>query len=455
MLQSLNDLSISKKISGFIIPSTIAFGVVMTLLTLYFLNDYKNTSLKDFEQVVQGMYKEVKLDSAGKGIDASLQTISKKADEAISKIGILYISIVLAVIIIASIGAMVISGLINRPIQRLAVGLENISSGDADLSQRLPVTAKDETGRVSLLFNTFLEKLQGILKNLQVNAGELNGAAKSIHALIGIIREKSSSTKTVSQTVFRSATYMSRDMKEISAVMEESTGDIQAISAAVEELTTTVNEISETSGRAHANTGNAKNKMEQLQSEVHELGKAGDDISKVTETITEISDQVNLLALNATIEAARAGEAGKGFAVVANEIKELARQTANAAKEIQDRIDQVQKVTGTTIAEIKEATEIVSQNSDIVSTIASAVEQQSATVNEIAKSLSAASEKLGYSNTKVSKASGYADEMAKMANSVTDAALQVDEAVVSISEASENLQKYSDNSAEITRQFRT
>ena len=455
MLQFLSDLSIRKKISGFVIPSTIAFGIIMTLSTMYFLNDYKNTSLKDFEQVVQGIQKDAKLDSTGKSTDELLQNISKKAAEKISTIGILYMSIVVAVIIMASIGAMILSGLISKPMQRLAVGLENISSGDADLSQRLPVTANDETGKVSRLFNTFLEKLQGILKNLQENAGELNGAAKSIHALIGIIQEKSSSTKTISQTVYRSATYMSADMKEISTVMEESTGDIHAISAAVEELTTTVNEISETSGRAHANTGNAKKKMDQLQDEVYELGKAGDDISKVTETITEISDQVNLLALNATIEAARAGEAGKGFAVVANEIKELARQTANAAKEIQDRIDQVQKVTRTTISEIKEATEIVSQNSDIVSTIASAVEQQSATVNEIAKSLSAASEKLGYSNTKVSKASGYADEMAKMANSVTDAAIQVDEAVVSISEASENLQEFSDNSATITRQFRT
>ncbi len=455
MLQFFKDLSIGIKISGFVIPSTLAFGVVMTILALYFLNDYKDSSLKDFAQVAQEIQKEAKLGSADQNTEEMLKDIAEKADEKIRNIGLLFISIVVAVFIMATIGAMIISNLIGKPMQRVAIGLENISSGDADLTQRLQVTANDETGRVSRFFNIFLENLQGMIKNLQGNATKLHGATQSIHALIKLIQEKSSSTKTISQTVFRSANYMNRDMKEISQVMEESTGDIQAISAAVEELTATVNEISETSEKAHINTENTKKKMDELEGAVFELGQAGDKISKVTETITEISDQVNLLALNATIEAARAGEAGKGFAVVANEIKELAKQTASAATEIQSRIDQVQKVTKTTIAGIKEAAERVSQNSEVVSTIASAVEEQSATVNEIARSLSAASEKLGFSNTKVSQASVYADDMAKMANTVTDAAIQVEEAVVSIFQTSELLQELADNSAKTTHQFRT
>jgi methyl-accepting chemotaxis protein len=455
MIQFLKDLSIRIKISGFVIPSTIAFGVVMTFLALYFLNDYKNTSLKDFEQVVQGIQKEAKLDPANSNTKELLQNISLKADEKIHNIGILFISIVVAVIIMATFGAMIISNLIGKSVQNVAAGLENISSGDADLTQRLLVTGNDETGKVSRFFNTFLENLQGTIKNLQKDADKLHGVAKSIHVLIKTIQEKATSTKTISQTVFRSAGYMSADMKEISQAMEESTGNIQTVTMAIEDLTTTVTEISATSGKAHINTENTKKKMNQLEEEVHELGQAGEDISKVTETITAISGQVNLLALNATIEAARAGEAGKGFAVVANEIKELAKQTASAATEIQTRIDHVQKVTKSTIAGIKEAAEIVSENSEVVSTIASAVEEQSATVNEIAHSLSLAAEKLVYSNDKVSQASLHADEMAKMANAVTDAAVQVDEAIDSISESSEILQELADNSAKTTQQFRT
>jgi len=455
MFQFFKDLSISTKISGFIIPSTIAFGVIMTFLTLYFLNNFNHTTIKDFEQVLEQIQTANTQSPATVNADKLLQDISSKADKKIHNIGILFISIVVAVIIMATIGAMIISGFIGKPVQKVAIGLENISSGDADLTQRLSVNANDETGKVSRFFNIFLEKLQKIIKNLQGSGEHLNTVAQSIHSLIKVIQEKASSAKTISQTVFRSAGYMSADMKEISSIMEESASNINAISSAVAELTNTVAEISETSGKAYVNTENTKEKMKLLEKEVHELGRAGDDISKVTETIAEISGQVNLLALNATIEAARAGDAGKGFAVVANEIKELAHQTAKAATEIQNRIDQVQKATQTTIAGIVEATEIVSNNTDVVSTIATAVEEQAATVSEISRSLADASEKLDYSNDKASKASNYADDMAKMANSVIESVSEVDKVVLSILETSETLKKLADDSATTTRQFRT
>jgi methyl-accepting chemotaxis protein len=455
MLHFFKDLSIKTKIAGFVVPSTIAFGVVMTILALYLLNDYKSSSQKDFIAVVHSIEKDGKAESTSKNSEELLKNIAVKADEKINTIGMLFISIVAAVIVLATIGAILISGLIAKPVQRVADGLENISSGDADLTQRLPVTANDETGRVSRFFNIFLVNLQKLIKQLQGDADLLNSAAKSIHATLTVIAEKAVSAKSVSQTVFRSAGYMSKDMKEISSTMEETTGTINVVSVAIDELTSTVNEISATSAKAHTNTENTKKKMDELEAEVYVLGQAGEDINKVTEAITAISDQVNLLALNATIEAARAGEAGKGFAVVANEIKELAKQTASAATEIQSRINHVQQVTKTTIAGIKEAAEIVSENSGIVATIASAVEEQSVTVNEISRSLSSATEQIGHANKKVSKAAGYAEEMANMANTVTDAAIQVDEAVVDMSNTSDMLQKLSDSLARTSRQFRT
>lgn len=455
MLQFVNNLSIRVKISGFVIPSTIAFGFVMTCLSLYFLHDYKAEMLASFNDVLTTIQHQNATIVSETQTEKLIGELSTKADEKIESIQLILISTVLTVIALATVGAIIISGMIGKPIQTVADRLENISSGDADLTKRLPDHSKDETGKVARYFNAFLDKLQQLISQLQVDADKLNSSAQSIHGELKTIEEKVESTKDLSQTVYRSAGYMNSDMIEISTILKESADGISIITSAVNELTDAATEISQTSVKAHQNTENTKAKMDLLRNEVHELEKAGNDISKVTETISDISDQVNLLSLNATIEAARAGDAGKGFAVVANEIKELAHQTSRSATEIQNRIDQVQLVTQTTIAGINDATEFVSQNTTVVSTIASAVEQQTATVSEIASSLETASEKLDYSNEKVSKAASYAGEMAEMSNTVSDAAVEVEEAVAIIKSTSMLLKDLSENSTKTTRQFRT
>ncbi|WP_311774237.1 MULTISPECIES: methyl-accepting chemotaxis protein [unclassified Nostoc] len=100
-----------------------------------------------------------------------------------------------------------------------------------------------------------------------------------------------------------------------------------------------------------------------------------------------IAGQTNLLALNATIEAARAGDAGRGFAVVANEVKELAKQTANATEDISQRIEAIQTDTTSAVQAITQITDIINQINDFQSTIASAIEEQTTTTNEISRNI--------------------------------------------------------------------
>ena len=107
-------------------------------------------------------------------------------------------------------------------------------------------------------------------------------------------------------------------------------GQVHTVAAGTEEMTASIREIAASANAAARIAADAVHTAEAANSTVSRLGTSSAEIGDVVRAITSIAEQTNLLALNATIEAARAGEAGKGFAVVANEVKELARETAEA-----------------------------------------------------------------------------------------------------------------------------
>ena len=155
-----------------------------------------------------------------------------------------------------------------------------------------------------------------------------------------------------SSEVTSSAETMSSNLNSIAAAAEEASANTNMVATATEQMTASINEIAQNTEKARDITGGAVTQANNAVELVEELGRTSEQIGNVTKTITEISDQTNLLALNASIEAARAGEAGKGFSVVANEIKELARQTAEATREIKSRVDGIQGATEGTMTEI-------------------------------------------------------------------------------------------------------
>ena len=133
----------------------------------------------------------------------------------------------------------------------------------------------------------------------------------------------------------------------------------------------------------------------------------------------------NLLALNATIEAARAGEAGKGFAVVANEIKELAKQTAEATLDISQKIEITRQSTSATAGEINEITKVIDDINEIVAQIASAVEEQSVTTREVTENLSQAFTGIGEVNENIAHGAAAAGEIARDITNVNSAAAEI------------------------------
>lgn len=192
-----------------------------------------------------------------------------------------------------------------------------------------------------------------------------------------------------------------------------------------EQMTSTINEIVRNTEKASDITRKAVSDAHTASATVDNLGKAAKAIGKVTETITEISEQTNLPALNATIEAARAGAAGKGFAVVANEIKALARQTAQATAEIKDTIEGIQQSSSGTVQQIRQISTVIEDVNEIVSIIVSAVEQQSITTRDIAENVSQAAQGIQEITASIGENSSIAGNIAAEIAEVNQAAEEV------------------------------
>ena len=113
------------------------------------------------------------------------------------------------------------------------------------------------------------------------------------------------------------------------------------------------------------------------------LGEASDEINQVVQVIETIASQTNLLALNATIEAARAGEAGRGFAVVATEVKELAKETAQATTEVSGKVRAIQAEVAAVISSLTEIRAVVERISETQEVISSVLTEQVAVTRSI------------------------------------------------------------------------
>lgn len=311
---------------------------------------------------------------------------------------------------------------ITHGLKRMLVSFEDIAEGEGDLTKRVEIKGSDEIAALAGLFNTFIEKLQGIIGSVTGNIANLSTEATNLSSIANNLSNNSADTSSRSETVATAAEEMSANLNNVAAAMEQSTTNTTMVASAAEEMTATINEIASNSSQANTISEKAVVQAQATTEQMAKLGASANAISKVTETITEISEQTNLLALNATIEAARAGEAGKGFAVVANEIKELAKQTAEATLDIKEKIEDVQVTTENTVADIEEITTIINNVNEIVETITSAVGEQSKATEEIALNINQAADGLGEVNENVNQISAVAatiTEEISMMNSAT------------------------------------
>jgi methyl-accepting chemotaxis protein len=310
------------------------------------------------------------LGTAHIGMDLKLESAQVRANN-------LYSLIMVLLILSLGLGSLSYFILLRVKVLRQTIAkLKDIAQGEGDLTQRLEVTGRDEIGQMAAAFNTFAEKMQGMIQGIGVNIQQLLTASTQL------IQTAQGMARATQETSLKSAA-VSEGAGQVSQ-------NLQTVSNTTQSMNAGIKEIALSAGQAAEYANNAVQMAQGTQSTVARLGKSGEEIDEVTRAISDIASQTTFLALNANLEAVRAGIAGKGFAIVAAQVRDLATQTTNLAGEIGGKITKIQADTRSSIAAITQIREAINQINDISGSIATEVTEQSVATNEIERSISLA-----------------------------------------------------------------
>lgn len=446
------------------------------------------------EQLANGILKQkyeehrAKIDEAVK-----MATAINAREEAAAQRNVDSMTLILMVLgFIITIGILFMWYSINRclkPLSQATDILRPLSEGKGDLTGRIDVNTKDEIGDMARYFNRLMEKMGGIVghiydaaqdlskssanligvstdmagnsgqisqkidytgkianeigasigtlaDSIDSTGGNVNMVATAVEEMSGTIRNLASASEQTSTSVSQVgdlASHMSGSISTLSDSSRDVAFLVSNVATAVKEINISLNEINRNCERSIHITADASEKASDTNSIIAKLDNSSKQIEKIINVINDIADQTNMLALNAAIEAAGAGEAGKGFAVVANEVKELAKQTAEATDEIGQQIENMQLNMSDAVKAVGTITEVIDEINIITNTIAAAVTEQSASTGEILNAVVKSSER-------VNQITGEIGEIA--ANSQNTAR--------SIMEASKGIKEIARSAAEIS-----
>lgn len=327
--------------------------------------------------------------------------------------------VLVAILLVATIFALLIGRSITEPIRTAADAMKQIAEGDGDLTQRLDDSKHNEVGALAHAFNLFAAKVQNTVKMAQSLSGDVENASHSLEQLTLNVKNNVKIQFEQSEQVATAAQQMSATIHEVAENAENTASATNNAAHATEEGRIEVLNVAQQINTVAADIANTEEIIASL------AGKAN-NIDNVLLVIQQIAEQTNLLALNAAIEAARAGEQGRGFAVVADEVRNLATRTHTSTLEISQIIEAlktesdnaVQAMQGS-INTTQAAVAVANQASQALDAIAQAVQviddmnaqiaaastQQAQTSEDISTNIQKINEGLNHSNQNVEQIS--------------------------------------------------
>ena len=333
-------------------------------------------------------------------IELRITELRGEIDQRIDSILTSILAIAAVLLVILGIAGLMLSNTLLKPLKAMKDNLDAIADGDGDLTHRLRA-GNDELGQLAGSFNRFVEKIQGLVRQVVEVSGELS-------TLVEAVESQSRRSEQAMEAQRHETTQVATAINQMSAAALEVAHSAQNAAQAAQETDSQGQQarqvVDGSIKRIHALVENIRGSGTSLDS----LQQDVQSIVGVLGVIRSIAEQTNLLALNAAIEAARAGEAGRGFAVVADEVRSLASRTQQSTQEIQGMIDRLTAGTHSAVESMRHSCEtgdstrdqaseagvsldamagLIGTISSMNAQIASAAEEQTAVAEEINRSV--------------------------------------------------------------------
>lgn len=251
------------------------------------------------------------------------------------------------------------------------------------------------------------------------------GITKPLNRIIAGLGDGADQTAAASGEVSNSAQQLSQGATEQAAALEESSSSLDEMNSMTQQNADNAAKANQMAQDARSGAEEGASAMTQMRSAMADINESSDNIAKIIKTIEEIAFQTNLLALNAAVEAARAGEHGKGFAVVAEEVRNLAKRSADAAKNTAELIEgSISKAkAGVDIAQKADASinailENTKKVADVIGEIAAASKEQAEGISQVTNAVSQMDQVTQQNASAAEEAASSSEELASQADSL-------------------------------------
>ncbi|MDR2633155.1 MAG: methyl-accepting chemotaxis protein [Treponema sp.] len=306
--------------------------------------------------------------------------------------------------------------MIFHPIKTIYSILQEIASGEGDLTRRITLSRKDEIGDLADCFNLTMEKIMHLVGTIKNQTVRLYGTGSELAATMNQTAAAVNQITSSVQTIRKKIMNQSASISEIGATMEQITRNIEKLegsvgdqassvsrsSSAIEQMLANINRVTQklmhnanNVSRLTTASEEGRQSLREVSQEIEDIAKESEGLLEINSVMRTIASQTNLLSMNAAIEAAHAGEAGKGFAVVAEEIRKLAENSggqskniSSVLKKIKSRIDLITKSTNTVLDKFSAINGQIQLVSEQESQILASMEEQGAGSRQILESVS-------------------------------------------------------------------